>query len=151
MSTIFGVEKWSQFNNVGAPIAGDIVVGLRAGQNVRFDFPATPQTGWTTLILGQQLAIDSGYIMDNPLAIICPLPLIAPAGSTIQIACIRTAMVTITQGATQQILLGNQTSTFGNTGSMNSTSIGDTITLLCALPNNLWVALDGPQGNWNLT
>lgn len=33
--------KWSEFTDVGESQAGDVIVGLRAGVNVRYDFPGT--------------------------------------------------------------------------------------------------------------
>lgn len=143
--------KFSQFIGGGAPIAGDIVVGLRGGVNTQFQYPALPTNPWSTLFVGQPLFIDEGYVLANAAPAVYTLPTVAAVGQIIQLVCVTAAQSTIQCNVGQGIAIGNLASTLGVGGSINSTSIGDSITLVCVFADFTFVSLGGPQGNWNIT
>jgi len=142
--------KFSQFAFGGAIAAGDQVVGLRNGIDTRFLAPALPVLPWTVVVVGQPLAVNEGYIMNNPVPAIYTLPTVAAVGQIIEIVSITHSTVQIAQNAGQVILIGNMPSTQGVGGSITSTAQGDSIILLCVLANSLFVSLGGTQGNWNI-
>jgi hypothetical protein len=143
--------KFSQFNAGGALVPGDIIVGLRNGVNTQFIANALPDEGWITLAIGQPLVIDKGYFLVNPIPASFALPTVAAFGQIIQIVCFTNQICTITQAAHQQIQFGPNATTLGIGGSIANTQMGDSITLVCNVPNTNFVLLGGPQGIWTVT
>ena len=139
---------FTQFNQGGNILPGDIIVGLRNGQNTQFNASSIPEEGWTILTIGQPLAMDAGYIMENIVPQNYSLPVNATFGSVIQIMSNTNAGFTITQNAGQYIQAGNTPTTVGVAGSLTSNSIGDGLTLVCIQANTVFEVLGAPEGNW---
>ena len=142
--------KFSQFNNGGTIVAGDEVVGLRNGQNTRFAGvpPVPPLTSWVTLAAGQPLLINTGYFLNSPVPQNYQLPTVAAFGQLIALVNVNTGPFTIEQAAGQQIWFGNRATTLGVTGSIESLAQGDSLTLICFVPNTIFYVLGGAQGIW---
>ena len=143
--------KFDQFVAGGAPIAGDIVVGLRNGLNTQFNFPALPQTGWVTISVSQTLPPDMGYFIASVVPTNYALPTTISVGQIIEIVNISPSTFTLTQSAGQYIEIGSQTSTVGVAGSATSNLKGDSITLVCSVANVGFIALNGVGGIWTIT
>ncbi len=142
--------QWSQFNNVGAAIPGDIVVGLRGGANVQFTADSLGNLPWNKISSAQNLLIEYGYFMTNSSPVSYLLPSIATIGQIIQIVNLGTSTVTISQSASQQVFIGSVGTTSGTGGSLLSSNFGDSITLVCSTINNQFISLS-TQGNWTIT
>ncbi len=142
--------KFSQFNAGGAPIAGDIVVGLRNGLDTQFNFPSLPQLAWLTIFLSQTLDPDSGYFIASVIPTNYALPTTIAVGQIIQIVSLSSSTFTLTQSVGQYIQIGDKFSTGGVAGSATSNKNGDSMTLVCSAPNIGFTALNGVGGIWTL-
>ena len=140
--------KFSQFNHGGAIIAGDIVVGLRNGQDYQFDATALPTNSWQSINTHQDLVANTNYFMYNVIPEIYNLPLVCGFGETITIVNTANSTFSIAQEAGQQILIGDVLTTMGVGGLLTCTQIGDSLTLACFVPNLIFVVVGAPQGIW---
>lgn len=104
---------------------------------------------WTVIAANQTLVISHGYFTNAGGNINLLLPAVSAVGDTIQIAAMSAGGFTITQGAAQQIRLGNVATTAGAGGSIASTAQGDWITLVCSAANTTWMASSN-QGNFSV-
>lgn len=145
------ITHFSQFNQGGAVVAGDQLVGLRAGINTIFSAPSLPEEAWTNINVAQQLFINNGYEFTNPIPATFNLPLVAAYGQILQLVSYTAQICTISQAAGQQIQAGNVATTLGIGGSIATSNIGDSITLLCIVPNLTFIVLGAPQGIWTVT
>lgn len=143
--------KFSQFNNGGSLINGDMVVGLRGGVNTIFVGPSLQNVAWSIINVAQPLAGQNGYFANNLIPTIYTLPAVIPFGEIIQIVNINASTFTIGQNAGQQIKFGNLTTTLGVGGSIACTATGDSLTLVCDVANTSFVLLGAPQGIWVIT
>lgn len=144
--------KFSEFNSVTTVAeSGDILVGLRGGANTQFNAQAFAALPWDTLTSGQVLVINNGYFLEPAANAIFTLPTVAALGQILQIINLSAYAVTIAQNAAQKIQFGNINTTTGVTGSIASSNIGDSITLVCSVANNQFTLLGAPQGNWVVT
>jgi hypothetical protein len=74
------------------------------------------------------------------------LPATSAVGNVIEVSLDGATSFTITQGAGQQIRLGNVATTAGVGGSLASTQQGDSVRLVCRTANLLWNVLSS-MGN----
>ncbi len=142
--------KFSQFAAGGAPIAGDIVVGLRNGIDTQFNYPSLPNLGWSTISVSQTLFPDSGYFITSAIPTNYALPTVVAVGQIIEIVNLSPSTFTLTQSAGQYIEIGGAISTVGVIGSATSNASGDSITLVCSVANFGFVALNGVGGIWTI-
>jgi hypothetical protein len=143
--------KFSQFNPGGAPIAGDIIVGLRNGLDTQFIFSGLPTLSWLTISASQTLSPDVGYFITSVIPTNYALPTVIAVGQIIQIVNISPSTFTLTQSAGQFIEIGGAISTVGVAGSATSNASGDSITLVCSVANIAFTALNGVGGIWTVT
>ncbi len=109
-------------------------------------FPYTSVSGSS-----QSMAINNGYIANNPGVVTFTLPITAAVGSRIEICgAPGSGGWTIAQSAGQSIQVGVVTSTVGVTGSVSSDDSSDSIVIICNEADNSWTVLGGPQ-SMNLT
>lgn len=94
-------------------------------------------------------AMDSnlGYITNGVGTVSLALPSTSSVGDQIGVIAGSAPGFSITQGSGQQIVVGSALSTSGNTGFVASTSIGDSLTLICMVANTTWICWNGVQGN----
>jgi hypothetical protein len=142
--------KFSQFNFGNTVVAGDRVVGLRNGQNTIFNASALAVIPWNIVVVGQPLLIDQGYFIANGAPANFALPTLAPFGHILQIINVSGVPFTITQAAGQQINFLDKQTTVGVGGSIRSTKLGDSVTLICNIANQAFFLLNGPGGNWDI-
>jgi hypothetical protein len=143
--------KFSQFNAGGNIVPGDIVVGLRNGQDYQFNAPSLSTVAWNTISVSQALAYDNGYFCTNVLPITLTLPAAFPFGAEVIITNVAGGQVTIAQQAGQQIQIGPNLTTLGAGGSIKSTTAGDSIVLVCFQLNVFFITEGAPQGIWTIT
>lgn len=92
---------------------------------------------WTAISANQTLAINNGYICVSPGgALSLALPTTAAVGSEIEVTLDGATSWTITQGAGQQIRIGNVQTTSGAGGSLASTAAGNSVRFICSVANN---------------
>ncbi len=96
----------------------------------------------------QTIAVQNGYLTDRGGGVSYSLPATAAIGDTFIILG-KLGLATITQAASQQILIGSSSSTSGATGTCVSNNVGDSITLTCITTNNIFRA-SSVVGTWTL-
>lgn len=101
---------------------------------------------WSNIGASQTLVNNEGYICGSGAGLSLALPASASVGDTIEVVLDGSTSWTITQGAGQQIRLGNTQTTAGAGGSLASTAQGDWVRLVCSVAGTNWVAC-AEQGN----
>lgn len=101
---------------------------------------------WQNIGASGTLAINNGYICNAGGALSFALPATSSLGDIIEIVLDGATSFTITQGAGQQIRIAAIQTTAGVVGSVTSTAQGDSLKLLCTVPDLRWVSLSG-NGN----
>jgi hypothetical protein len=115
--------------------------------NITITATLTPWTVVTTTT--QQLAINEGYFANNNSGVTFTLPAVAAVGDFISISSINAGGWIINQNTGQSIRLGTNVSTT-TTGSIASTSIGNTVSLVCSVADTEFVVISS-IGNINIT
>lgn len=132
-SVILDALKWPQSD--GTP--GQFLRTDGAGQLVF----ATPAKDFATIEVtgtSQAMVVDTIFIANNAGLITLTLPTTAAIGDTMKILGKGTGGWEIAQGAGQTIFFGDQTTTIGATGRLNSTLQRDSIELICVTADNDW-------------
>lgn len=85
------------------------------------------------------MAIDNGYVANNAGLVTLTLPTVAAFGTVLTILGKGAGGWTIAQNnPSQQIVIGNKTSTAGSGGSVSSNNQNDSISLVCTVANTVW-------------
>lgn len=98
----------------------------------------------------QQMVTGRGYVANNAGLVTLTLPTTSAFGSVIRVAVEGAGGARIAQNAGQTIHAGNQNTTTGVAGRLDSTSQYDAIFLLCITANTDFMVLSS-QGNWEVT
>lgn len=93
------------------------------------------------------MVTNQGYQADNVGLVTLSLPTASSFGDILHIAGYGAGGWTIAQGAGQQVIVGDLSSTIGAGGSVSSTNQYDSLILYCAVANTTWQVLGAPQGN----
>lgn len=94
---------------------------------------------WNTISASQMLVPDNGYFCVSPGgALSLALPAVSALGDEIEVTLDGATSFSITQGAGQQIRIGNLATTAGVGGSLTSTQQGDSVRLVCQTANLKW-------------
>ena len=139
-------EKWSSFTNVGALEAGDVLVGLRAGNNVRFTAPVFDSQVVVVTNATQAMTTNFIYIANRATLVTFTLPTTAAVGDFLSIVGQGAGGWLLDMNPGQQVRVGSSTTT-ATTGSVASTNQTDALYLICITANTLWTTFSGPQGN----
>ena len=107
-----------------------------------FVFPFSEITGTT-----QSMAVNSGYIANNAAQVIATLPSSSFVGDLVWIIGKGIGGWSIAQNAGQTIHFGNQDTTTGAGGHLDSTHRYDAVQLLCTAANTDWTCTGISQGN----
>lgn len=91
------------------------------------------------------MAVNNGYITTNSSTTSLTLPATSNVGDYITIIGNGTGQWTIVQGTGQQVRIGSAISTSGAGGSVSSFNSFNSIDLVCAVANTLWLADGAPQ------
>lgn len=105
----------------------------------------TVETANTALVKNQ------GYVANSSSNIVFTLPVTAALGDQFEISSVGTGTFTIAQNSGQSIRFGADITTTGTGGSIASTDIGDSITVLCWSANTQFIVINGAIGNFNVT
>lgn len=102
----------------------------------------------TTSVNVANMSVNRGYICIAPGgALTLGLPTTSALGDELEITLDGATSFQITQGAGQQIRMGNQQTTAGAAGSLTTTAQGDTLRLVCQTANLKWNVLS-TMGNF---
>jgi len=93
--------------------------------------------GWESITSNQTAVPGEGYFVTAN-AVEVALPAASPVGATFKIVLAGGTSWQITQGAGQEIFFGNQSTTAGAGGSLESTAQGDTLELVCRVADLEW-------------
>lgn len=133
--------------NVTLTSIGNTVVITGSPNTINFDTNGSGVVFWQVVTVGPIVAaVNNGYFANSGGTIAFTLPAVSKVGDIIQIASVQ-GNWTLAQGAGQQITLGNTTTTLGAGGSLASTSVGDSIQLICWAADTLWTNVLNPVGN----
>lgn len=119
--------------------SGDITVSGNAATNTLTI--SSSGISWTAISANQMLASNNGYFCTGGATLSLSLPAVSSVGDIIEVTLDGSTGWIITQGAGQHVRLGNQTSTAGVGGSIASTQQGDTLRMVCRIPNLTWNVL----------
>ncbi len=120
--------------------SGTISVSGNAGTNTLTI--TDMDTSWSSISASQALVVNMGYFCVSPGgALSLSLPAVSAQGDVVSVVLDGATSFTITQGAGQSILYGNKTTTPGVGGSLASTMQGDSVRLVCRVPNQRWVCI----------
>ncbi len=93
------------------------------------------------------MAVNSGYIANNASQVIATLPSSSSVGDLVWIVGKGMGGWRIAQNAGQTIHFGNQDTTTGAGGHLDSTQRYDAVQLLCTAANTDWTCTGISQGN----
>jgi hypothetical protein len=90
---------------------------------------------WSVQVANFALVKSNGYFANSAVPITATLPAVAAVGDTFSLSNMNVGNLVIGQQAGQSIRYGNLVSTVGVTGNLTSTSIGDSVTIVCNVAN----------------
>lgn len=106
---------------------------------------------WTEVTGTSQTAvINNGYLTNNAGLVTVTLPSTAAVGSIVRVGGSGAGGWRIAQNASGQINFGNQATTVGTGGRLDSVNRYDAVELICITANNVWSVLSS-QGNITIT
>lgn len=123
----------NQTNEVDFRIAG---AWLKAAAG-----PAVMNFSWNIALISEAMQECNGYFVASAGPITLTLPPVIAVGDNIRVTRIGTGDWTIAQNAGQSIIIGNQTTTVGVGGSLQSTALGNTVEIVCYADNTGFVVL----------
>lgn len=141
---------------IGSTGADPVAANLVAGPNITItntaggiEIEAASLVGfsWTNITgTSVSMAPDNGYIISGGSLVTLTLPLTSVIGEQIKIVG-RTGGWEIAQNSGQVIYFGSENTTVGTGGSLASTNVRDSISIICTVANTEWTVDVGPQGN----
>ena len=140
-------EQFTTDAGVAVPVANNINIlggtGISvsgAGDTVTIN-ASSLSSFWQAIAVNTALASNNGYICNAPGgALQLTLPVVSAVGDTIEILLNGATSFKVVQGAGQQVSIGLSSSTLGAAGYIESTKVGDSITIVCVQANTLWRA-----------
>lgn len=102
---------------------------------------------WNTVTSNTSLVASNGYFANSSSRLSFALPTTCAVGDTFIVATQGTGGWKITQSSGQSIIYGNQTSTTGATGYIESTAVGDSVEVVCQVANTTFMVVPGGTGN----
>ena len=131
---------------VGNTVSNQEIVTINSSTGQLGVTPGFGTMNWSLISANQTLAVANGYICSGGGTLSLALPATSAFGDIIEVVLSGSTGFTITQGAGQQISLGNTSTTAGVGGSLSSTQQGDSIRIVCKTANLTWLILSG-MGN----
>lgn len=119
-----------------------------SGSGATLTITATTAFTWSVITADQNADVNNGYICNKAGLLTLTLPATSAIGDLIEVTGMNTNVGwRIAQNANQQIHFGNQNSTSGVTGYIESTLKYDGVRIVCNVANLEWIVLPGTQGN----
>ena len=144
--------------DTGGPVSTDVFsnIDILGGPGIIVD--GTPLTNTLTIsstasiidatLASYNMVTDTTYITDRAAGVSYLLPAASSVGDQLRVVG-NTGTSTITQGAGQQICVGNLATTLGVAGSLSSTNDGDCLEMICIASgaSTIW-RVTSSMGNW---
>lgn len=121
--------------------AGIVVSGQGPGDTVTISATGFGMIWSVISSATQAITIQNGYFANRGAGVTFTLPATAEVGDTFSLSAINAGGWTLAQNAGQTIHFGNQDTTTGVGGSLATTAIGDTITVVCSVQNTDFVVI----------
>ena len=136
-----GTTATGAFQNVvGVGTAGQVLVS--AGASALPVWADATGGTWSVITASQNIAVNNNYICNKAGTLVLTLPAAAAVGDVTTITGINTATGwQIAQASGQQIFFGTSSTTLGATGTLTSSAIRDSITIVCVVANTTWNVL----------
>lgn len=134
-------------DNINIIGSGPITVSGNSGTNTLTIGSVYPFLTWFVITANQMAVTQQGYFTNGGSTVQVTLPNTSLVGDTFVVSAINSNGWKVVQGAGQQILIGNQNTTLGASGYLQSTFVGDSIILVCSVANQQWTAALGFVGN----
>ena len=134
-------------NNINVVGSGAIIVDGFPGTNTLIISSSNPFFLWSVITANQPAVSQMGYFTNGGSRVDLSLPVPSFVGDVFVVADLGGNGWRITQGGSQQILIGDSSTTVGAAGSLASIFIGDSITLVCCVDDTTWMAVPAPTGN----
>jgi hypothetical protein len=138
-----GTTATGAFQNVsGLGSSGNVLTSNGAGALPTWQAAASGGMTWSVITMSQNAAVNNGYICNEASLLTLTLPTTAAVGTMIGVSGMNIALGwTVAQNASQQIFFGTSTTTSGTGGSLSSTNIYDSLTMVCNVANTSWIVL----------
>jgi hypothetical protein len=122
--------------------SGGVAVAGTPGSNLLTISSSGGGISWNVINASQTMAVNEGYICTSGATISLALPATSAVGDKIE-ACLdgSTEWVITQPNAATQIRYSGSETTLGVGGTITSTSVGDSITLICETTNARWVCI----------
>lgn len=128
---------------------GSGVTIAQSGNIIEISASATGISWNNITVTSAIMATNNAYQANNASLVTFTLPSTASFGDDLWVSGFGAGGWSIQQGANQQIIIGNQSTTLGSGGSLSSTKQNDGVQLYCAVQNLIWKTVSGPQGALN--
>jgi hypothetical protein len=129
-----------QVASTGLSTSGWVLTSTGSSSLPTFQAPAFTGFTYTVITANQTAAVNNGYICNKAGLLALTLPTTAAVGTVIVVMGMNTALGwTIAQNASQQIFFGTSATTSGTGGSLSSSNIYDSVTLVCNVANLSWI------------
>lgn len=128
--------------NINVVGAGGVAVVGTPGSNTLTIASSGGGISWNVINAGQTMAVNEGYICTAGGTISLALPATSAVGDKLE-ACLdgSTEWVITQPNAASQIRYSGSETTLGVGGTITSTSVGDSITLICETTDARWVCI----------
>jgi hypothetical protein len=110
----------------------------------------TASTPWTVVTGATALVTLHGYFSNSSSNVTFTLPATAGVGATFYVSNMNSGNIVIGQNSGQTIQFGNKVSTSGTGGNVTGTSIGDSLTIVCNVANDVFTVINS-VGQFNVT
>lgn len=122
--------------------------------STEYDLTAASSSGrmtWTEVTgTSQSASVNNGYIANNAALVTITLPDTAAVGDIVRVVGKGAGLWKIAQNASETINFGNQTTTSGTGGYIESYHRYDCIELVCITANTTWTVMSYVGGNFNV-
>lgn len=133
-------------NNINVVGAGAITVTGNPLSNTLTISSSNPFFDWNVITGNQMADTQKGYFTNGVGRVDVALPTTSAVGDIFVISDLGGNKWRVTQGAGQQILFGNSSTTLGAAGYLESIFRGDSVTLVCCVVDTTWMVFS-PEGN----
>ena len=129
-----------QAASTGLASTGFILTSNGSSAVPSFQAPSFTGLTYTVITANQNAVVNNGYICNKAGTLALTLPTTAAVGTILVVTGMNTALGwSIAQNAGQQIFFGVSSTTVGTGGSLSSTNIYDSVTLVCNVANVSWI------------
>jgi len=133
-------------SNLAAGTSGYVLTSNGSGSAPSFQAISSGGTVWNTVTAGQAMVAGNGYIANSSTRVSLSLPATSVVGATVSIMGLGSGGWSVTQvSSSQQIMIGNASTTLGTSGYLSSDNQYDSVVLVCIVADSVWACLGGPQ------